>query len=407
MHPNLAQNTVVYHRLMLRRGFLAGLVPAGFLRAMARPQLKITGLEVFVVKVNARGNWVFVRLRTDKGLTGLGEASHGLGTDESMRKALTECFEFAGGQSPFDVEAYRGRAWQFARKGGRMAATAFSAIEQAMWDLTGKALGVPVYDLLGGRLREDLDVYANINRATNDVRTPEAFAANARLALEAGFRALKAAPFDGFPSLKAPEPEIRKAADLGIACLEAIRRAAGPGVKLLVDCHSRFSPELAIEVARRLEPVSLYWYEEPVAPARLEETAAISKAIRQPVSGGEALFATEGFRPLIDSRAFAFVMPDVKHCGGILEGRRIAARAQAANVAISPHNPSGPVATAASVQLCAGMPNFAILEHAWGEASWSKDLVVPPEEFPGGRLRVPTAPGLGIELNLRTVAAHA
>jgi len=392
---------------MLRRRLLANLLPAGVLGALARPQLKITGFDVFVVKVNARGNWVFVRLRTDKGLTGLGEASHGMGTDESMLAALKDCFEFLRDRSPFDVEGYRMRAWQFARKGGRRSATAFSAIEQAMWDLAGKALGIPVYDLLGGKLRDDLEVYANINRATNDVRTPEAFAANARLAVEAGFRAIKAAPFDGFPNLKAPEAEIQKAAGLGIACLEAIRRAVGPEVKVLVDCHSRFSRELAIEIARRLEPVNLYWYEEPVAPSRLEDTAAISKAIRQPVSGGEALFATEGFAPLIDSRAFAFVMPDVKHCGGILEGKLIAARAQAAGVAVSPHNPSSPVATAASVQLCAGMPNFAILEHAWGEAAWSSELVIPPEEFPRGRIRVPDRPGLGIELNQKTVEAHS
>jgi len=392
---------------MLRRGFLAGLPPAGFLRAMARPQLKVTGLEVFVVKVNVRGNWVFVRLRTDKGLTGLGEASHGMGTDDSMRAALAECFEYVRGQSPFDVEAYRTRGWEFAARGGRRAATAFSAIEQALWDLTGKALDVPVYDLLGGKLRDDLEVYANVNRATNDARTPEAFAANARLAVAAGFRAVKSAPFDGFPNLKAPETEIRKAADLGIACLEAIRRAVGPEVKVLVDCHSRFSRELAIDIARRLEPVNLYWYEEPVAPAQLEDNAAIHKAIRQPVSGGESLLGVAGFAPLIDSGAFGFIMPDVKHCGGILEGRRIAARAEAARVAVSPHNPSGPVATAASVQLCAGMPNFAILEHAWGEVPWSKDLVTPPEQFPGGRLRVPGRPGLGIELNDKVVTAHS
>ena len=392
---------------MFRRTFLSGLLPVSLLRGLSRPPLKITGMDVVVVKVNVRGNWVLLRLRTDQGLTGLGEASQGVSQDGAMRAALAECFEFARGQSPFDIESFRRRAWPFAKSGGRRTATALSAMEQAMWDLAGKALGVPVYDLLGGKLRDDLEVYANVNRATNDDRTPEAFARNARRAVEAGFRAIKAAPFDGFPKLSAPEPEIKKAAELGIACLEAMRRAAGPEVKILVDCHSRFSRELAIETAHRLDPVNLFWYEEPVAPARTEDMVAISKSIRQPISGGEALFGTLGFSPLIQSGAFAFIMPDVKHCGGILEGRKIAALAELNNVAIAPHNPSGPVATAASVQLCAGIPNFAILEHAWGEASWSKDLIVPPEEFRNGRIRVPTAPGLGIELNEKTVAAHA
>ncbi len=392
---------------MFRRTFVSGLLPLSLLRGTSRPPLKITGMNVVVVKVNVRGNWVLLRLQTDQGLTGLGEASQGVSADAAMRAALAQCFEFARGQSPFDIESFRRRAWSFAQSGGRRTATAFSATEQAMWDLAGKALGVPVYDLLGGKLREDLEVYANVNRATNEDRTPEGFARSARRAVEAGFRAVKAAPFDGFPKLASPEPEIKKAAGLGIACLEAMRTAVGPDVKILVDCHSLFSRELAIEVAHRLEAVNLFWYEEPVAPARTEDTLSISQSIRQPISGGEALFGAPGFSPLIRSGAFAFIMPDVKHCGGILEGRKIAALAELNNVAVAPHNPSGPVATAASVQLCAGMPNFAILEHAWGEASWSKDLVVPPEEFRNGRIRVPAAPGLGIELNEKTVAAHA
>jgi galactonate dehydratase len=352
---------------------------------------------------------VIVRLKADKGLTGLGEASHGAPgrSDEPTCSALQEFFGLVKDESPFAVERFRERAWLKAKTGGRVTATAFSAIEQAMWDLAGKALDVPVHELLGGKLRDSLEVYANINRATEGERSPEAFGQNARRAVEQGFHAVKAAPFDGFPKPGSPRMEMEKAADLGIAAMEAIRKAVGPSVKVLVDCHSYFDRALAIEVARRLEPVSLYWYEEPVQPeTRLEDLAAIGRAVKQPLAGGEVSFGVEGFAPLVRSRALQFIMPDVKHCGGILEAKNIAVLAAVDGVAVSPHNPSGPVATAASVQASAGMRNFALLEHAWGEVPWSKDLVTPPEEIRDGAIRVPARPGLGIELNEKILMQH-
>lgn len=271
-----------------RQWFLRGAGTAGaslgFLRAATRPQLKITGMDVFAVKVNVRGNWMFVRLKTDRGLTGLGEASHGGGFrgegDSRMQSQLGEYFELVRGRSPADIEAYRQRGRAKAKAGGRMGATAFSAIEQAQWDLVGKALGAPVYELLGGKLRDELAVYANINRATNEDRSPQGFAANARQAIAEGFRAIKAAPFDDFPRLTSPPVELEKAANLGIARIEAMRKAIGPQNDLLIDVHSHFDRALSVEVARRLEPQNLYWYEEPVAPARLDDTRAIRSAIK-------------------------------------------------------------------------------------------------------------------------------
>jgi galactonate dehydratase len=378
------------------------------------PQLKVTALEVVVVKVNQRGDWIFVRLKTDKGVTGLGEASHGGGFTQAsrdrnaaMQKALAEFFELVRGQSPFEIERYRERGRAKARAGGRLTATAFSALEQAMWDVAGRALGAPVHSLLGGKLREDLDIYANINRATNVDRSPEAFAANAAKAVGEGFRAIKAAVFDDFPRLNSPAAELAKFKELGIARVEAIRKAIGPDVKLLIDVHSHFDVPLSVEVARRLEPVNLFFYEEPVPPQRLAETAQIRSAIKQTMAGGEVLFGVESFVPLCRNRALHVVMPDVKHCGGIIEARKIAVVAEVDDVQVSPHNPSGPVATAASVQLCAGIPNFLILEHAWGEAPWRPELIQPPEQFVKGRLRVPEGPGFGIELNDKVVKAHA
>ncbi len=378
------------------------------LGAASTPKLKITGLETFVVKVNRRGNWIFVRLKTDKGLTGLGEASHGGGREDARTlSALGEFFELIRDRSPFEIESYRQRGRERAKAGGRLTATAFSALEQAQWDLAGKALGAPVHALLGGKVRDELDVYANINRATDVDRSPEAFAANARKAVAEGFRAIKAATFDDFPRLSASSAELEKFTELGIARIEAIRKAILPEVSLLIDVHSHFDRARSIEVARRLEPFNLYWYEEPVPPQRVEETAAIRAAIKQRLAGGEALFGLEAFAPLICRRALQTVMPDVKHCGGILEAKHIAALAAVEGSTVAPHNPSGPVATAASVQLCAGVSNFLILEHAWGEVPWRHDLITPPERFHGGKLRVPDAPGCGIELNERAVRAHA
>jgi galactonate dehydratase len=400
--------------MLSRRDWLlaAGSAPlADLARSAALKRVKITGLEVVSVAVNLRGNWVFVRLKAGSSLAGLGEASHGARGPretelERMRRALEELFALIEGKSPFEIERFRLAAWPRAKAGGLLAATAASALEQAMLDLAGKALGVPVYDLLGGRLRDSVKLYANINRATNE-RSPSEFAANAEKAVAEGFRAVKAAPFDDFPSLGAPGPEREAKAELGIRRVEAMRRAIGPGVDLLVDCHSHFDRRLAIEIARRLESCDLYWYEEPVHPGQLDDTAAIKAAVKQKMAGGEVLFGREGFEALCSRHALDVIMPDVKHCGGILEARKIAALAEVHGVTVSPHNPAGPVSTAASVQLAAALPNFGILEYAWGEVAWRRDLVEPPEQITGGNLALSDRPGIGVELNEAVLRRHA
>ena len=168
--------------LRRRDFFMGALVTASpLLKAAARPRHVITAMELFEVKVSERGNWLFVRLRTDKGLTGLGEASHGLigvglaprDADAPTKAMLVKFFDLVRGESPFDVAQYRTRGWKLARDGARPGMTAFSAIEQALWDLSGKALDAPVYELLGGKMRQELEVYGNINRATNGDRSPD------------------------------------------------------------------------------------------------------------------------------------------------------------------------------------------------------------------------------------------
>lgn len=364
--------------------------------------LRITEMEVIGVRATMRTNWIFVRLTTNDGQTGLGEAS------VNRRLNLPELsgfFNLVRDRSPFEIERYRQAGWATASTGNRQQATAFSAIEQAQWDLVGKSLGAPIYDLVGGRLRDELPVYANINRATTD-RSPNGFAISAQQAVADGFRAIKAAPFDGFPSLDQPRAEVEAATELGVHCIEAMRTAIGPDIDLKIDAHSHFDVALAIDVATRLEPQRLSWYEEPVPPTDLDSTMAIKNGIRQTMAGGEFLFGVEEFSPLCQNRAVDIIMPDVKHCGGVAEIRRIATVADLYDVLVSPHNPSGPVSTMVSAQVCAGLPNFDILEYQWNEVPWRGDLVDPPERFSEGILQVPDGPGCGVTLNNTVVREH-
>ncbi|MFC1538448.1 enolase C-terminal domain-like protein [Candidatus Latescibacterota bacterium] len=356
-------------------------------------ELKITEMEVFKIKATSKTKWIFVRLNTNLGLTGLGEATYSVRYEA---KELESFFELVYDQSPFDIESYRQRGWIWAKYAGLEAAAAFCAIEHAMWDLVGKALNVSIYNLFGGKLRNEIPVYANINRATID-RSPESFAVNAQKAVGDGFSAIKAAPFDG--SVTTEE---------GIACIAAMREAIGPDVKLLIDCHSNFDVELAITIAEQLEPYNLYWYEEPVAPEKVTETKTIKSSINQSMAGGELLLGMDGFAPLCQNQAVDIIMPDVIYCGGIMEGKMIAAMATVEdNILVSPHNPWGPVSTAACVQLSTGMPNFDILEYQWNEVSWRSDLIIPPEQFQNGMIPVPDRPGLGIELNDEVIREHS
>jgi len=390
----------------------AGLMLLTSRLAEAAPKLRLTGFELLPVRATSRTVWLIVRLRTDAGLTGLGEASDAFGFANTtaqdaarMRSELRGFFDMVNGQSPLDIGAYRSRGGPIAAKGGLISATAFSAIEQALWDLAGKALDVPTYTLFGGKLRNMLPVYANINRATI-LRAPSGFAATAKMAVAEGFRAVKSAPWDGFPPAGSSASAIEAAVETGIACVVAMREAVGSNVDVMVDCHSLFDVALAERVAKRLEPQKLAWYEEPVAPEKIEETREIRRRIQQPMAAGEVLYGVEGFAPLSRNKTVNVIMPDVKHCGGLLELTHIAAAAEQDGVDIAPHNPSGPISTAANVQVCAVLKNFRLLEFQWGEVAWRSDLVKPQERFESGTLRVPDRPGFGIELNDAVARAH-
>jgi galactonate dehydratase len=354
------------------------------------------------VAVNRRGRWLFVQVETDAGLTGVGEASQG-GDDDAVAETIERRLApHLVGKDARDVEPFLQR---FAPLGvARVGATAVSGVEQALWDLAGQAVGQPVWRLLGGALRPRLWVYANVNRSTVD-RSPEGFAASARTAVARGFRAVKLAAFDDVPRLDTPEAfaTIR----LGIERVLAVRQAVGAEVQVLLDCHCHFTVAWAIRVARELEPARLYWFEDPVPRVDLEGLARVRQSIEQPVAAGETFFGRRAFWELFTHGAVDTAMPDVKHCGGILELRRIAALAEPAQVQVAPHNPSGPVAMAATAHAAVTMPNFGILEYAIGEVDWRERLVEPAEALVDGYYTPPDAPGLGVRLDEAVLAEHA
>ena len=354
---------------------------------------RVTAMEVLPVAVSERTNWRFLRLSTNVGVTGLGEASAG---DPEISDL--ETFYGLLGDS-LSIQAYRRAGLGRAAAGGVRAAAAFSAIEQALWDIRGKLLGAPVHALLGGRVRDSVPLYANINRMTRN-RVPEGFATSAALARETGFRAVKAAPFDGFPSPQEPQEAIEAATTAGIDAMLAIREAVGEDVAVKVDCHSAFDIARAVSVAERMRPANLDWFEEPLPVDDVKGIRAVRDAIDQRLAGGERGFGVLGFLPLIATRAVDVIMPDVTLCGGVLELLHIARAAEAHGMTISPHNARGPVATAVALSVCAAAGNVESLELQWGEVDWRSTVIDPPERVEGGTLAVTDQPGFGIELNI-------
>ena len=267
-------------------------------------------LEVFRLRVNARGNWIIARLTTDSGVQGIGDASQG-GADEDVVTYLERFFQLLKGRSVHDIEWLRNKVEPQIAQDGLRAAVAQSALEQCLWDIRGKLFGVPVYDLLGGRVQEKIRNYANINRST-DPRTPEGFARMAERAIAAGFDAVKLAPFDDMPRDLSDHGRIEEFTKLGIARAAAVRQAIGPKNDLLVDVHSHLDVERGIDLAHRLETLKLFWLEEITPANPVENLAAVHRAAKMPIAGGELIHGVKGFYPYIAGNAVDIVMPDPK-----------------------------------------------------------------------------------------------
>jgi galactonate dehydratase len=370
--------------------------------------IRVREIAVTRRPVNHRGDWVFVALTDDVGHVGYGEASHS-GDDAAtialLKGALADPIRTTAWDDPsaawgiLDAAAPAGTA-------RRVAATAASAVEQALWDLRAQAEDTGLATLLAARAgaaagtsaASTVPLYANINRATVD-RTPDGFAANAARAVAEGFRTVKLAPFDevGYGT---PVEERRRLAEPGLARVAAVRTIVGPDVRVLVDCHWRFDVPTALQVAQVLAELGVGWLEDPVPyEDGPDSVLAVRQAAPLPIATGERLISAAAFAPFLDAGAADFYLPDVKHIGGIGELLKLAALSEDRGVKITPHNPSGPISTLASATALASVPHAAPLEFAWGEVTWRPAVLDPPERIEDGALVLPTGrPGLGARL---------
>ena len=286
-------------------------------------------------------------------------------------------------------------------------AAAVSGLRSAVAQLEAARSGMRLHRFLGAEATAAVELYANINRGLRATdRTPDAFERAAARATREGFGTFKCAPFDEVSPAMAPDRMLRQA-ELGLERVRAVRRAIGPEARLLVDCHSRFSAQVAPAVARELATLDVGWFEEPVQPtSAADDLAAIARDVPMPVAGGESGYGVEFFDGLLDQRAVAVVMPDVKYCGGVAEAARAGRSAVGRGGGVSLHSPSGPVSLLASGHATAAVDGALPLEHAVHEVDWRADMIEPAERIEGGRLLLPSAAGLGAALNTEVVRRH-
>ncbi|NLR57379.1 galactonate dehydratase [Chitinophaga polysaccharea] len=372
--------------------------------------MKITAIETQVCHARMR-NWIFIKVVTDQpGLWGWGEATLEWHT-RAVVGAVEDISQLLVGEDPRRIEylwqmMYRQHFWH---GNGIVRGTAISGIDIALWDILGKIHNVPCHELWGGRVRDYIRLYCHLGGGKMEdfyeTRPDDAarFGELAQRAVEDGFTAFKSMAVPETMPLEGLKP-IRYAE----ACVKAMRDAVGEDIDIMVDCHARPSPLMGMQFAKALEPYGLYFFEEPCWPETMEDIALIQRAVKTPIASGERLVGIHAFRDLLEKRAVSVIQPDITHCGGLSEARRIATLADAYRVAVAPHNPQGPVSTAASIELGFATPSYAICESVHNDVPWRAEVVSEgfTVEKKGRIVRPNHRPGLGIEINEAEVKKH-
>jgi galactonate dehydratase len=347
--------------------------------------MKITGIKTYQMK-GVQRNWTFVKVETDEGLYGWGE-----GTLESQEYAVEQAIHaltrrYLIGQDPTKIERhwqvmYRHGFW----RGGPVLGSAVAALDHALWDITGKAYGVPVYKLLGGPVRDKVRVYTHAN-------TPEQIKNSIE---KLGFTAFKCTGWYAGQDIDEHEVVSEFRERIG-----RNRELVGPDVDILYDNHGMSRPTQAIQMLRAVEEYNLFFFEEPTQPDNLENLRFVRQNanVKTQIATGERLYHRWDYRFLLENQLADIIQPDISHCFGISELRRIAAAAETYYIRIAPHNPNGPICTAASVHVCAAAPNFAILESIQSPP-WHDKVQKEPLKFTNSYIELPTKPGLGVDLD--------
>jgi galactonate dehydratase len=375
--------------------------------------VKITDLEVIRMQAHAEphNNWLFVRIHTDSGITGIGEGSLQY-KDAALAAELENFGAYLRGKDPFQIEhiwtsLHRRVTWT----GGAVTISAISAIDLALWDIKGKALGVPVYELIGGKVRDRVPLYAN-GWFTGDrpsahgpregaAGEAEWFATSAKAVVAQGYRCLKLYPFSGTPQVITPERMKR-----GIGLVRAVREAVGPDIEIAIDIRARLNIGSARRVAQQLEPFNIAWLEEPILFDNAAAMADFARSVSLPVATGEQLYTRWEFRALLEQNAVAIIQPDICHAGGLSELRKIASMAETYYVTVSPHNSNGPISTVASLHLDMSIPNCHMQELFLNSLPLYQAVLTNPLVIADGYGAPPAGPGWGTDLNDAVVAQH-
>ena len=366
--------------------------------------MRISEVATVVVGAELR-NWVFVKVTTDEGLVGWGEATLEWQT-RAVVGAVDDLRPLLLGEDAMRTEhLWQSMCRHHFFKGGIVTMSAISGIEQALHDVKAKALGVPLYQLLGGSVRDRLRFYDHLgggdSSAVYETGSPEAFGEAAARSVADGFDALKilavpvGAPLSGSAGIR-----------LAVARMAAVREAVGPDVDVMVDLHGRTSPAMAIRYGRALAPYDPWFLEEPTQPEDIGALRGIADAVPVPIATGERLIGRRAFVDLLAERACAVIQPDVCHCGGVAELKRIAALAESYGVAVAPHNPLGPVATAVNVHIGLSTSNLLIQEVMRADVPWRQEVVTGELAEVGPSVGLPSAPAIGVEVDEDAAACH-